>query len=194
MLSLTECQRLIRAKRVDSSVIESLKTQAAGNNAMAWRLLGVCYGDGLGVPKDLNARANCFIRAVELGDVSAMCTVSYSLENGSGGFVKNERAAYELAARAFRLALPKAYSDDECAYVVGRSFLYAEGGVEKDYKKAYEYLSISDRLGSCDAPVLLASMYRYGQYVPKDISKARRLLEKAVAMGNAVAAIDLKYL
>ena len=194
MLSLAECQRLIRAKRVDSSVIESLKAQAASNNAVAWRLLGVCYGDGLGVPKDLNARANCFVRAVELGDVSAMCTVSYSLENGSGGFVKNERAAYELKARAFRLALSRANSDPECAYVVGRSFFYGDGGVEKDYRKAYEYLNVSARLGSSDALVLLASMYQYGYYVGKDITQARRLLEKAVAMGNDVAAIDLKYL
>ncbi len=194
MLSFADIERAYKAKSITPSVIEALRYYCGQNNGRAWMILGNCYRNGWVVPKDNAKGAECIMKGVNLGDISAMGAAASSLKHGSGGFVKNEGLAIQLEAQAFRLALPKAYSDASCAYTVGRAYYYAEGGISKDYPKAYEYLTVSARLGSSDALVLFASMYQYGQYVRKDISEARRLLEKAVAMGNDIAKIDIKYL
>ena len=194
MLSFADIERAYETKRITPSVIEALRYYCGQNNGRAWMILGNCYRNGWVVPKDNAKGAECIMKGVNLGDISAMEAAASSLKRGGYGFVKNEGLAIQLEAQAFRLALPKAYSDAFCAYTVGRAYYYAEGGISKDYPKAYEYLTVSARLGSSDALVLLANMYECGRYVQKDIGMARRLLEKAVAMGNDVAAIDLKYL
>ncbi len=194
MYSVRACVMLFEEKQYTQDLIEALQYHASQKDPVANRLLAICYGDGLGVPKDLTKRAMYMMEAANLGDVSAMKTAAFSLRRGSGGFPKLEGIADELDEKAFKKALAQVYSDKHYAYCVGRSYLFGEGGAEKDFAKAYKYLKFAGNIGSSDALVLLANMYQNGLHVAPDKEEARKLLQKAIDMGNDAAAIDIKYL
>ena len=196
MRSVKELERLNNSNQFSADMVQEIIQYANAGDVVAMRLLANCYGNGYYVEKNYAKRAQLLIQACRGGDVSAMLTAAYSIANGSGGFGKDESVAEELLLHAKQVILQRgnAYSDPVSAYAMGTFYYEGKAGLPKNFEKAYEFLSVSAKLGYSQSHIYLARMYQFGQYVPKNMAKARALLEQAVAMGNDIAAIELKYL
>ncbi len=100
------------------------KTQSAS----AFFNLGACYQNGDGIQKDITTAFEHFLKAANLGHSSAMFSVGYMLEIGSGVPVDMEKAISWLE----KANNPKSYTRLATFYEQGK------GPIQKDLKKAEE--------------------------------------------------------
>ena len=143
------------------------KAHKAGDN-MGSRNLGYCYAIGLGVDADKSKAAEWYRISGDAGNAKAMCNLGVLYMYGHG--VEKDPAK---AAEWYRRSSEAGYSRGRTNYAC----LLRDGeGVPKDPAKAVYWFEQS---GSPRAKRLLAQMYLSGTDVPKDMPKARELLESA---------------
>ena len=143
------------------------KAYEAGDS-MGSRNLGYCYAIGLGTQTDKAKAAEWYRISGEMGNAKAMCNLGVLYMYGHG--VEKDPAK---AAEWYRRSSEAGYSRGRTNYAC----LLRDGeGVAKDSEKAVYWFEQS---GSPRAKRLLAQMYLSGTDIPKDVSKARELLESA---------------
>lgn len=76
--------------------------------------------------------------------------------------------------------------DMESNYRLGREYIFSPSGVvEKDLKKAFDYLMTASKLGDPRAMFEIGTMYDYGMGVQKDIALAAKWYKYAADYGHA---------
>ena len=143
------------------------KAYNAGDS-MGSRNLGYCYAIGLGVETDKAKAAEWYRISGEAGNAKAMCNLGVLYLYGHG--VEKDPAK---AAEWYRRSSEAGYSRGRTNYAC---MLRDGEGVPKDPEKAVYWFEQS---GSPRAKRLLAQMYLSGTDIPKDVPKARELLESA---------------
>lgn len=143
------------------------KAYRAGDN-MGSRNLGYCYAIGLGTEADKAKAAEWYRISGEAGNAKAMCNLGVLYMYGHG--VEKDPAK---AAEWYRRSSEAGYSRGRTNYAC---LLRDGNGAPKDPEKAVYWFEQS---GSPRAKRLLAQMYLSGTDVPKDIPKAKELLESA---------------
>ena len=143
------------------------KAYEAGNN-MGSRNLGYCYALGMGVEYSKEKAAEWYRISAEDGNAKAQCNLGVLYAYGHG-----VELDYAEAAEWYRRSAENGYSRGRTNYAC---FLRDGKGVERDPEKAVYWFEQS---GSSRAKRLLAQMYLEGNGIPKDIEKARELLESA---------------
>ena len=137
-------------------------------DSMGSRNLGYCYALGLGTDADKEKAAEWYRISGEAGNAKAMCNLGVLYMYGHG--VEKDPAK---AAEWYRRSAEGGYSRGRTNYAC----LLRDGeGVPKDPAKAVYWFEQS---GSPRAKRLLAQMYLSGTDIPKDVPKARELLESA---------------
>ena len=120
-----------------------------------------------------------------------------SSSNASFLFRKAEQAdrslQYEKAVELYSQAIQS--SSVDAMVKMGMNYEYGYGSVlDKDFKQAVSLYAKAAKLGSVEGCYRLAMCLRRGQGVPKDIAKARELLQRAADNGHKKAAIELRRL
>ena len=141
---------LVRAcKALKSNPSEALKLfedLAKAGSAMSMLYIGYIYSDGLGRARDLNEAEKWFRQAANAGSVSAQ----YSLGNL---YARSKRLGE--AREAFAIAGAQDYGP--ALNQLGR--MYAVGsGVEKDLRRARQYLERASAVGHLPGRVALARL------------------------------------
>ena len=91
--------------------------------------------------------------------------------------------------------LKSAQSGDARGQVAMGSFhLTGQGGFERDYRKAAEYLELADKQGSSMATTLLGTMHEAGSGVSRDPAKAAEYYQRAATAGFAESMARLAFL
>lgn len=82
--------------------------------------------------------------------------------------------------------------EDNIDAIMGLARVYAEGrGVEKDEKKAFDWIEKAAELGHKSAQYKLAKAHAFGEVIEKDTEKAKRTLEKLAEQGHISSIIFL---
>lgn len=178
--------------------------------------LGDCFNYGIGTEIDIDKAIDCYTKAAELGNTSAMSSLSYIYEKPEK---RNEELALKYAKMAaeredstglnnYAFALENGFSgnqDISKAITYYSKACYMNNAVAlknlgylyvyklKDYCKAKEcieeYLSLSPNDGN--ALYVLGGIYQYGPEKIFDINKAKELYEKALEIKEYLAAEGL---
>lgn len=135
---------------------------------MGSRNLGYCYAIGLGTDADKEKAAEWYRISADAGNAKAQCNLGVLYMYGHG--VEKDPSK---AAEWYRRSSENGYSRGMTNYAC---LLRDGNGVPKDTEKAVYWFTQS---GSPRAKRLLAQMYLSGTDVPKDVNKARELLESA---------------
>ena len=139
-------------------------------NDMGSRNLGYCYAIGLGTDIDKTKAAEWYRLSADAGNAKAMCNLGVLYAYGHG--VERDMTK---AAEWYRLSSENGYPRGMTNYAC----LLRDGeGAPKDPGMAVHWF---ERSGTPRAKRLLAQMYLSGTDVPKDVQKARELLESASA-------------
>ena len=142
--------------------------------------LGVLYGTGNGVPKDMGQARKLFERAAEAGNPRGVSNLAAL----SGGAPADPVKARELLAKA-------ADSNPEAQYQLGLMMADGVGGAQ-DEAGARELFEKAAAQGHAGAMVQAGAFAQSGRGGPKDASAAKTYYEKAAALGNDDAKAALK--
>ncbi|KAG0375203.1 hypothetical protein BGX24_009421 [Mortierella sp. AD032] len=177
---------------------------------------GSRYRDGQGVAKDYFKALECYRRAAEQGNTSAMDHIAYLYHIGGPGFPINHALALEWYLKAANQGNLSAQGSIGELYQTGRSIpqnyhkamewyvkagspghmwsqrqvgtMYKNGlGVEQDYSKAMTWFLKAAEKGYAEAQYSVGLMYNSGHNVPQDLHKALGWYRKAGDQGFSVA-------
>lgn len=102
------------------------------------------------------------------------------------------RKANDVDEKTFQLFKESAEAGHPFAcFSVGLCYERGEGGVEKDYEKAYDWYRKAATSGDVNAWVALAKMFDKGLYVDKDPKEAAMWLERAAAKDHTLALVGM---
>lgn len=160
------------------------------SDTMLWALstLGDLY-DNEGPHRDMQAAADTYQRAVELGDVGSTIALAEILWRGDGVAADIERG---------RALLDQAITADD-RYVTSAwatlGDLYRDTDtIDRHLAKAADaYLEAANR-GHTSSMIKLARIVGWGNTVPEDFDTARKLLEQAISSGGGTTAWALATL
>jgi TPR repeat protein len=201
------------AARIDSTVKSQLSAAAAVGCPEALCVIGRCYEEGIGVPRDLVLAAVYYLQAMRLDSYRApallwkmMNTEEFSRLLGarsavgdpaalyvwSGltavGFSKllNEKQAFDLIQRAARAGHPPSMVDLGSCYFTGR-------WVQQDVNQAVEWWNRASLRGSIEADIRLAAANILGQVHTESPDSALSLLRSAAQEGSLLSDLAVGY-
>lgn len=152
---------------------------AEAGRANAQYYMGVLFGLGRGVERDLGKAETWFLKAAQQGHARAM----FSLGN-----IHRMRSDIPGAIRYFEQAAEKGMRSAQ--YNLG--VLYATGdGVAKNAGKAFRWYGLAAANGHADAQYNLGVFHRDGLGTPADARKAIEWFARAAENGNVFAQINL---
>lgn len=163
--------------------IEHFKLAAEQGHAEAQFMLGACYVNGLGIPKDINKALEYYQLAASQDHVTAQYHLGILYEDGQS-ILKDLKKAVEYYQLAASQGLP------EAQYCLGIMLQKGEG-VAKDLKKAVEYHQLAANQGIPEAQRVLGDLYANGQGVPENIKEALRYYQLAAKQGDQRAQYKL---
>ncbi len=159
---------------------------AEEGNCRAMVLVGGCYEEGVGVPKDYGKAMQWYRKAADAGNAAAMNNIGWLYENGKG--VSQD---YTEAMRWYRKAADA--GDADAMYNIG--VLYQNGwGVSQDYTEAMKWYRKAADAGNAMAMNNIGWLYRHGLGVSQDYTEAMKWYRKAADAGNTFAARRLRRL
>lgn len=165
---------------MESGQVDSAKKylEDAGLNGYtaAYVYLGHAYEDGAHVKKDLDAAAQYYKMAADIGD-GAGCNEYGRMTELGLGVTASETAAYDLYASG---ALN---GNAESLYNQGRMELYGIG-TSQDVESGIKKIQDASAHGEAAATAALARMYKRGEYLDKNESEATRLALLAAEQGD----------
>ena len=171
---------------MNTTDLESLKTQAQGGDTAAQLRLGQMYLDGQGVSQDQQEAAQWYAMAADAGHVGGISSLAALYQVGWGVDLDEARALelYEQAA---------AMGDHHSQLAAAKMIVEGEDK-EKDMKRAALWLTMAVEADEpeVDALVLLGLMYHNGDGVEQDHTKAFLLIDKASERGSEAATAMLE--
>lgn len=152
--------------------------------------LGCMYYEGVGVQVDYKKAYEIFTECAKNNDCSKNKFARECLFNAGNAHFNGEgvEKSMEKAFEFYALAADAGHIG--CAFNVGYSCYAgrdAGGMFERDFDKAFKYLSIAAEGGMGHAQVMLATLYLAGRGCNQDVSKARYYLKLAAEQGNEQA-------
>jgi hypothetical protein len=160
----------------DEVSLAMLRRHVENDNPVAIRHLGECYQHGkLGFVPSHKKAARLYQRAVELGDVTAMCNLGTLYTQGEG--VKLDK---KKMVKYWRMA-----ADRGCAIAqskLGVCLLYGDG-VTQDITEGLRLQKLAANQGLAIAEYFLGVVYQSGLRVARDPAEAIRWFERAAARG-----------
>ncbi len=171
----------VKAVKIYREIIPGLKELAEQCDLDAICNLAVCYGEGLGVDKNLEEEIYWFTKAAELG---------YSRGLRFLGYTYNDNQEPEKAFKWWSKGAEIGYAD--CQLLVG--YCYEKGlGVEQDYTEAMKWYRLSAAQGNSSAQNNLGNRYYNGEGVAQDYTEAVKWYRKAAEQGDSYAQNNLGY-
>ena len=187
--------------------VKYFRYAAENGCAASQTLLGMCYSNGYGVPKDDGEAVYWYQKAVNQGNDSAMMLLGmcYCLGTGVGedfdkgiGLIQQSAdmgcdEAKEMLNTFRNMAgyepqtVPSA--DGETAYQTALKYYN-----RKEYERAIPYLAQAADKGQNDALYLLAKCYFFGDGIAQDISMGYMMMEEAADQGSYMAKQFLRTL
>lgn len=165
-------------KQYDAARIQFQPLAEAGE-ANAQYYMGVLFGLGRGVERDLGTAETWFAKAAEQGHARAMFSM---------GNIHRMRTDMPGAIRFYKRAADKGMRSAQ--YNLG--VIYATGnGVEKNPEQAFKWYARAAANGHPTAQYNLGIFYRDGRGTTADARKAIEWLAKAAENGNVFAQINL---
>jgi TPR repeat protein len=166
-----------------SDAVESSRKAAEKNDPMGEFNLGVCYDNGLGVPKDYAEAAKWYRKAAEQNLVGAQYNLGFCYCNGQG--VPKD---YAEAVKWYRKAAEQSHFGAQ--YSLG--VCYSNGqGVSKDEAEAVKWFRKAAEQSHSEAQYSLGVCYANGQGVPKDEAEAVKWFRKAADQSYPYAQYNL---
>lgn len=165
--------------------VRLIKPGAYAGLAKARYLVGLCYLEGTGVPKDYNRGRALIEEAAWGGDRNAMADMGDFFHWGGDGVLQDASKAlawYQAAARA---------GEARAMAVLGLAYQNGDLGVQVDFSKAAAYYISSAESGFKKANVFLGLLYIDGNGVQQDFARAKALLEKPAAENDPQAAFGM---
>lgn len=156
------------------NAVPLIRQAAEKGNAEAQYNYGVCYQQGIEVPKSDSIANTWFLKAANQGWKDAQFKIAYSYATGRG-LTQNEKQSFFWSIKCAEQKDVECMSNVVSCYMDGR-------GTQKNLDSMFtwatrlalldtpEDLNISGQITS--ARVNLANMYRDGQNVPKDLVKS----------------------
>lgn len=149
--------------------------------------LGYCYYWGIGTQRDFALAADCFRKAIELGDVTVSAhNLAERYYSGEG--VEKD---YEKAIYYHRMAARHRYPDSICR--LGYMNIHGEG-MAVNIKNGLRLLRQSVKLGGARALCELGTCYEKGLGVPKNLQKAMQLYAESDRKGYHAARRCMSHL
>jgi TPR repeat protein len=123
----------------------------------------------------------------EDGITPAYAVIARIYEYGYNGKYGRDRGVKEDPVEAFKWYL-KAYEAGQGAGALGLARMLISGnGVERDYEKAFHYLSKIRKSHLAEVYRNLGTLYDTGKGVPQDYNKAKLMYLSAIAKGDKMA-------
>ncbi|CAO3619914.1 unnamed protein product [Mucor fragilis] len=188
----------VQINRVEAEYWEA-KIQSRGPDAIAWirraaeldrcpasqYCLGVCYHDGIAVPKDEHKAFRWYKKSADQGNCRGQGILGYCYGEGFG-VEKSEQTAMEY----YRLAA----AQDETVAVYNIGYCYEDGiGVAKDHVEAVKYYRLAAEQGNAFAQNSLGYCYEDGIGVPQDKTIAANWYRQSAEQGYPWAQCNLGY-
>jgi TPR repeat protein len=171
---LNQKSKDLLAKQDFKNALPLLKQAAENGSAEAQYNYGVCYQQGIEVPKNDSIANNWFLQSAKRGWKDAQFKIAYSYAKGRG-WLKDDKKAFYWSVKCAE------QQDPECMFNVVNCYL--EGyGTEKNIDSMLvwasrlallhnpEDLKLSGQITSARAN--LAIIYSEGKYVPKNFKKS----------------------
>lgn len=157
--------------------IAKLVEAADKGHADAQYQLGVMYGNGEGVPLNLQEAERRFMQAAAQGHEDACITLAWMYANGAGVDSDEEKARdlYTIAAR---------HGSAKAQYVVATMYRFAQYGVQRDIAQALEWYQKAANQGMPTAQFALGKMLMEGKHVAQDDAVALQWLMLAHTNGS----------
>lgn len=148
------------------------------NNSGAFFMLSNCFVHGIGVQKNIKKANDYLYKAVEFGDKKALLKlarffVSKKDFSKATSFLDQ---LVEVDDGTYMLKIAQVYSHIGLAYIDG-------DGVDRNFKKGLNYITIAAEMGDSEAQYELGIQY----YFENDYEKVFLYLEKAVAQNHPLA-------
>lgn len=154
----------------DFEAVKWFKKAAEQGDAHAQYLLGRCYDDGEGVPRDGSEAVNWFLKAAEKGNAEAQYKLAYCYDNGNG-VERNQVESVKWLRKAAEQGDPQAQWELGLRYVNGR-------GLAQDAAEAVNWFLKAAELGHDNAMYDLAQCYLQGKGVAKNEAEGNKWLQK----------------
>ena len=139
-------------------------------DARRWTLLGELYADGLGVPRDDGKAAEWYKLAAERGDREAMFALAVFRMTGRGG---------PAIARKPPSCSPPPPSSDMWRPPTISACSISKASCSRRISRAAELFRAAADAGNPEAQYALATLYKEGRGVTKDVAEAARLAAAA---------------
>ena len=139
----------------------------------------------VGIAFSLSAQDASFYRKyADKGDKEAMYNLADCYLKGTGGVQQDFYTAVEWLTKAAK----KNYAPAQVAL----AYCYISGsGVLKDYKRAWDLAEKASKQANGEGHYLVASMYKMGIHVQKDLSQWQKYLKSAAYAGCAEAQAEM---
>lgn len=171
-----DCDYTLPGDNDDPSFEDVLKSRAAywykkaadNGNVKAMYHYGRCCLYGIGCDENIDTALSYLEKALNEGNVNAgllLSTHYASLIKSNND--SNFKKAVSYCAKAYDVAAYDFEKSDACGSL---SRLYYQS---EEYRKAYNYAKEGAELGDGNSMLILALMYNFGNYVGKDVNKAR---------------------
>ncbi|KAI8804822.1 hypothetical protein BJ742DRAFT_822577 [Cladochytrium replicatum] len=148
-------------------------------------ILGFCYGEGFGVPKDTGRAFDLYVQAAAYHESVSMYNVAHCYEEGIG-VERDYDQAVEWYQRSAELG--NCYAQNSLGY------MYEEGlGVERDEAKAAQWYTLSAEQGYPWAQCNLGFCYQNGIGVPKNEELGSYWYQMAAVQGHSRAQHNLGH-
>lgn len=196
LLSLTMLMAMF-GKAQNSAYYNRYKTWSAqleragmeGNSSMEMVCLGSCYDRGAGVTQDRDKAFSLFQKAAKLGDTLGKYNVALYLYRGYCG-----SKDYAEAERIFKEVIDKSPTLGAAYNYLAQ--IYEEGGhgIESDDVKAFNVWERMSKVSGWEewGEKKMASAYKDGKGVPKDIEKAKSMILPYASNGDDISMIILE--
>ncbi|CEP16992.1 hypothetical protein [Parasitella parasitica] len=162
-----------------------VEAASISNDPAAQYALGVCYHDGISVPKDEHAAFRWYKASADQGNARGQGILGYCYGEGFG-VDKDENIAMDY----YRLAA--AQGETVALYNIG--YCYEDGiGVEKDPVEAVRYYKMAADQGNAFGQNSLGYCYEDGIGVQEDFNEAARLYQLSAEQGYPWAQCNLGY-
>jgi TPR repeat protein/serine/threonine protein kinase len=159
---------------------------AEEGNCRAMVLVGDCYEEGVGVPRDYGKAMRWYRKAADAGHAAAMRNIGRFYQNG-WSVLQDYTEAMQWYRKAADAGNASAMND------IG--WLYHNGwGVLQDYTEAMKWYRKAADAGHAMAMYNLGVLYENGWGVSRDYTEAMQWYRKAADAGHAAAMYNIGWL
>lgn len=170
-------------KRDNKKAFEWLKQSADDYNINASLQVGKMYFYGTGVARNVN-KAKQYLHFAEEQEIEEAKELLAKIEQDTQQFIPAVTPENDSPVSPIETLLNAAKTgNSDSQFKLATAYLNGTSGFERDESKAVIWLKKAAEKDHKKAQYLLGSMYYNGNWVKRDLDKARRLLGKAAAAG-----------